>query len=269
MRFIIPFLLFPLLAIGQSTFVRTHCSIESDTVFSKSGNWLVYSISESYADASPENPEDAILFTRSAVLLFTVGAKKPLLIESTLLLDTTETQILQRLKRLPKIEKPSVKNDTLDQGEESETVQITHLANDIFEISVSNWQYYPGAAHGAGSSSVTYFSANTAKFFGFEDVFKGDIYPFIQKKLKENIRAEFLNWEFNEAEVDSIAAENYAIGADNYSFVNDGLLIQCQMYCNFYGWVYMGYSYYSFTIPWLELQPFMQPKNPLSDWLED
>ena len=251
---------------GQDEKLILSSSLEADSIFTKDGNWLLYTIEESYVDANlladETGESEMVIYGRSASILFDIGSKKPLLLESTLIAANDSLQVLERLKK-PIKTVPNPYPDTLELGEETEYVTIHHVKDGLFSIDQSSYAYYPGAAHGYGTTSVNYFDAASMRYIDFEDVFSEDIHPFLQQKLKENIRADFPDWEFNDAEADSAAAENPGITNGQYLFETDGLTIQCQMYETLFGWMYVGYNYYSYTIGWDELQPYLKKPSPI------
>lgn len=261
----------PKFTLGQAEKLILSSSLEADSIFTKNGNWLLYTIEESYVDAGLLNDEtgeaEMVIYSRSASIIFEIGKKSPLLIESTLLAEDDSLSVLQRIIKKVKTV-PNPYPDTLEFGEETEYVLIHHLEHGLFSIDKSHYEYYPGAAHGFGTTTVTYFDAAKDAYVDFGDVFTEDIYPFLHQKLKQSIREEFPDWEINDAEVDTIAAEGYAIDNGQYLFEKDGLTIQCQMYDTLFGWMYTGYNYFSFTLGWEELMPYLKKPSPIKMLLE-
>jgi hypothetical protein len=183
--------------------------------------------------------------------------------------DTSAADVFKRLRSGSWPNQPQPE-DTMELGEVIDLFEINQLYHNIFEITANQWQYYPGAAHGNGHTEAFYFDVSENTYFEFDDVFEYDIYPFLQEKLKANIKAENEHWEIESEEerIDDIAEVNYELGPGNYALSYDGLLIQAQMYEKLFGWIEMGYNYYGLEIPWEELQPYLKPGNPLEKMLE-
>ena len=255
-------LAFPLFLLAQESLLHLNTVVELDTVEVYNSSYFLGRVTETYIDEEAN-------YQTSAFVLMSLKSKKeePVLFYSTLLKDTSVADVLKRLRSGSWPGNPEP-DDTLKRGEVIDLVEIKQLYHNLFEISSNNWQYYPGAAHGHGNTSVRYFDVSKNAYFDVDDVFKSGVYPFLQQKLKEHVRAEYENWDFEDAEVDSIAAQHYDLNSANYAFSYDGLLIQAQMYQSLFGWIEMGYNYFGIDIPWEELRPDLKPGNPLEKMLE-
>jgi hypothetical protein len=254
----------PALLVAQEKPICLKTEVELDTVEVYNTDYFLGRVSETYAF------ENAIHLTGAFVLAPVSGeTDKPLLFYSTLMKDTALTAVFKRLRSVSWPSQPRPE-DTIQFGEVIDQFEISQLYHNIFEISHNQWQYYPGAAHGYGHGEAYYFDVSEDTFFDFDAVFESEVYPFLQEKLKANIKAEREHWEIDDDEenIDNIAEANYELGPGNYSFSYEGLLIQAQMYEKLFGWIEMGYNYYGLEIPWSELQPYLKPGNPLEKMLE-
>lgn len=254
----------PLLLAAQEEPICLKTEVNLDTVEVYNHHYFVGRIIEDYAF------EDAVHQTGAFVLApLSVTTNKPLLFYSTLMKDTALADVYRRLRSGSWPSQPLPK-DTIALGEVIDRFEIEQLYQNIFQITNNQWHYYPGAAHGYGHTDTYYFDVSTNAYFDFDDVFEAEVYPFLQEKLKANIKAEYEYWYIDSAEenIDDIAEANYEIGPGNYAFRAKGLLIQAQMYEKLFGWIDMGYNYYGLEISWLELKPYLKPGNPLAEMLE-
>ena len=264
MRLLIPALLFTVLGNAQETPICLKTVVELDTVEVFNTDYFLGKVYETYAF------EDAIHQTNAFVLAPVSGqTDKPILFYNALMKDTALADVFKRLRSGSWPSQPQPE-DTIELGEVIDQFEINQLYHNIFEINHNQWHYYPGAAHGYGHTSTYYFDVNANAYFDFDDVFESEVYPFLQEKLKANIKAEYEHWYIDSAEenIDTIAEANYELGPGNYTLSYDGLLIQAQMYEKLFGWIDMGYNYYGLEIPWEELQPYLKPGNPLAEMLE-
>jgi hypothetical protein len=255
---------FPLLAFAQEEPICLKTIVELDTVEVYNTDYFLGTVSETYAF------EDATHLTGAFVLAPVSGqTDRPILFYNSLMRDTALADVFKRLRSGSWPSQP-LPEDTIELGEVIDQFEIIQLYHSIFEITHNQWQYYPGAAHGYGHTSTYYFDVNANAYFDFDDVFESEVYPFLQEKLKANIKAEYEHWDIDgdEETIDNIAETNYELGPGNYALSYEGLLIQAQMYEKLFGWIEMGYNYYGLEIPWEELQPYLKPGNPLEKMLE-
>lgn len=139
---------------------------------------------------------------------------------------------------------------------------IEHIRGYLFSVVSSKWQY-TGGIHGFGNSSFEHYDARTNTFFDLVTTFTEGINEKLYANAKKEIKTTYPDWQFNESEVDSNAAGALELDATQYEFDSNGIVVINQMYSTLYGWIYLGYNEFSYSVPYRELKKLMRRESPL------